>query len=203
MSRFVEVLNRYRLGIDPKIIRDMLEELRVTLNASVARVEIEFPYFVLKEAPVSKHESFTRYICRIDGQKSANTYDFTISVGVPVLTLCPCSKEISERGAHNQRAIVWIHVRSKKLIWFEELIEYAEESASSPVYTILKRIDEKFITEHAYDNPRFVEDVAREIALRLNSDHRISWYKVEVESFESIHDHNAYACVTKDKEESK
>ncbi|MGJ8453995.1 GTP cyclohydrolase FolE2 [Pseudothermotoga sp. U03pept] len=203
MSRFVEVLNKYRLGIDPKIIREMLEELRATLNASVARVEIEFPYFVLKKAPVSKHESFTRYICRIDGQKSANTYDFTVSVGVPVLTLCPCSKEISERGAHNQRAIVWIHVRSKKLIWFEELIEYAEESASSPVYTILKRVDEKFITEHAYDNPRFVEDVAREIALRLNNDQRISWYRVEVESFESIHDHNAYACVTKNKEESR
>ncbi|HOJ87963.1 MAG TPA: GTP cyclohydrolase FolE2 [Pseudothermotoga sp.] len=203
MSRFVEVLNKYRLGIDPKLIKQMLEELRVNLNASVARVEIEFPYFVLKNAPISNQESFTKYTCRIDGQKSANLYDFTVSVGVPVLTLCPCSKEISERGAHNQRAVVWIHVRSKRLIWFEELIEYAEKSASAPVYTILKRADEKFVTEHAYDNPRFVEDVAREIALKLNEDNRILWYMVEVESFESIHDHNAYACVTKDKEESK
>lgn len=203
MSRFVEVLNKYRLGIDPKLIKQMLEELRVNLNASVARVEIEFPYFVLKNAPVSNQESFTKYSCRIDGQKSIDTYDFTVSVGVPILTLCPCSKEISDRGAHNQRAIVWIHVRSKRLIWFEEIIEYAEKSASSPVYTILKRVDEKFVTEYAYDNPRFVEDIAREIALKLNEDNRILWYKVEVESFESIHDHNAYACVTKNKEESR
>jgi len=124
-----------------------------------------------------------------------------MSVGVPIMTLCPCSKEISERGAHNQRAMAWIHIKSKKMIWFEELIDAAEQAASSPVFTILKRVDEKFVTEHAYDNPRFVEDVAREIAVRLNRDERISWYRVEVESFESIHDHSAYACVMKDKED--
>ncbi|KUK21405.1 GTP cyclohydrolase FolE2 [Pseudothermotoga lettingae] len=201
MSRFVEVLNRYRLGIDPKIIKNMLEELRNNLNASVARVEIEFPYFILKKAPVSSIESFLKYTCRIEGQKTEKLYEFTMSVGVPIMTLCPCSKEISERGAHNQRAMAWIHIKSKKMIWFEELIDAAEQAASSPVFTILKRVDEKFVTEHAYDNPRFVEDVAREIAVRLNRDERISWYRVEVESFESIHDHSAYACVMKDKED--
>lgn len=113
MSRFVEVLNKYRLGIDPKLIRQMLEELRTKLRASTARVEIEFPYFVLKKAPVSNQESFLSYICRIEGQKTLDRYDFVVSVGVPVLTLCPCSKEISDRGAHNQRAMAWIHIRSK------------------------------------------------------------------------------------------
>lgn len=201
MSRFVEVLNKYRLGIDPKLIKQMLEELRTKLKASTARVEIEFPYFVVKKAPVSGQKSFLSYTCKIEGQKTFEKYDFLVGVGVPILTLCPCSKEISERGAHNQRAVAWIHIRSKKLVWFEELIEYAEQAASAPVYTILKRLDEKYITERAYDNPRFVEDVAREIALKLNADERIFWYRVEVESFESIHAHNAYACVTKHKEE--
>ncbi len=195
MSRFVEVLNKYRLGIDPRLLGEMLQELRKKLRAKIARVEIEFPYFITKKAPVTKSESFVSYTCRIVGEKTEKKCDFRFSVGVPVMTVCPCSKEISERGAHNQRAMAWIHVRSKKLVWFEELIRIAENSASSPIFTILKRPDEKFVTEHAYDNPRFVEDLAREIALRLKSDNRIEWYKVEVESFESIHVHNAYACV--------
>ncbi len=196
MSRFVEVLNRYHLGIDPRILGEMLEELRKKLRAKIARVEIEFPYFIAKKSPVTKNEGFLSYTCRIVGQKTEDKCDFTFTVGVPVMTLCPCSKEISDRGAHNQRATAWVHVKSKKLIWFEELIQMAESSASAPIFTILKRPDEKFITEHAYDNPRFVEDLAREIALKLKSDNRIEWYKVEVESYESIHAHNAYACVT-------
>lgn len=197
MSRFVEVLNRYRLGIDPQIIKDMLEEMRIILRAEIATVEIEFPYFILKNAPISHQKSFLKYLCRFEAHKTADTYDFVTSVKIPVTTLCPCSKEISDRGAHNQRANIWIHVRYKKLVWLEELIDIAENSASSPVYSLLKRPDEKFLTEFAYDHPRFVEDVAREVALKLNHDERILWYKVEVESFESIHDHNAYACVMK------
>ncbi|AEH50153.1 GTP cyclohydrolase FolE2 [Pseudothermotoga thermarum] len=201
MSRFVEVLNKYHLGIDPRVLGELLEELRKKLKAKTAVVEIEFPYFMTKKAPVTNAEGFVSYTCRIFGQKTEEGCDFTFSVGVPVMTLCPCSKEISDRGAHNQRAVAWVHVKSKRLIWFEELIQIAEESASAPVFTVLKRPDEKFLTEHAYDNPRFVEDLAREIALRLKSDKRIEWYKVEVESFESIHTHNAYACVISEKED--
>ncbi len=198
MSRFLEVLHFYKDYISLDNLEEILDELRNRLNASSAHIEIEFPYFLKKKAPVTGAESFMDYRCKFIATKNRK-FDFILEVNVPVQTLCPCSKEISEYGAHNQRAEVTIQVRMKKLVWIEELIEIAESSASSPLYALLKREDEKFVTEHAYDNPRFVEDVARDVALKLEENDRITWYYIMVKSFESIHHHNAYACLRKSK----
>lgn len=195
MSRFIEVLNRLE-AITPNVFETILDDLMETLEARRAHFEITFPYFVSKESPVTKKASLLKVDCVVEAEKG-EVFSFRIGVKVPVHTLCPCSKEISTYGAHNQRAIVEIYVATRKFVWFEDLVEVAEKNASSPLFTLLKRPDEKFVTEHAYENPKFVEDVVRDIALELEKDKRISWYKVLVTSFESIHNHDAFACVEK------
>ncbi len=195
MSRFIEVLNEYHLEINPRRIKEILERLRDSLNATRAVIEIEFPYFISKKAPVTGIESYLEYQCAFNAEMYEDDFDFQVVVTAPIHTLCPCSKEISDRGAHNQRAFCTVTFQSKEMIWIESIIDIIESSASAPIYTLLKRPDEKFVTELAYDNPKFVEDVARDVALKLSNYGKIEWYKVEVESDESIHLHNAYACV--------
>lgn len=198
MSRFVEVLNKHSNNITLQNIENILDELKKVLKAEKSYLELEFPYFIKKKAPVSGMESFMNYRCKFIASKDSN-FDFMLEVNVPVHTLCPCSKEISEKGAHNQRAEVQVQVRTSKLVWIEEIAEMAENSASSPLFALLKRVDEKRVTEKAYETPRFVEDVARELAIKLNKDERILWYRIVVKSFESIHNHNAFACLEVDK----
>ncbi len=195
MSRFVEVLERHTFKLWPSDLEDILLDMRKSFACEVAHLDITFPYFIRKKAPVSEISSLMEYTCRLEAQRDGRL-EMNFSVEVPVNNLCPCSKEISTNGAHNQRGIVRISVHTRHFIWYEELIEMAEESASSPLYTILKRVDEKYITEHAYENPRFVEDAAREVAVKLHSDERVDYFTVEVENYESIHNHNAYACIT-------
>jgi len=198
MSRFVEILNEYHRELHLDAVGEILQKMKEKLHAEEAHVEVSFPYFIEKSAPVSKARSLMEYRCKYTGTLS-DREDFILSVAVPVTTLCPCSKELADRGAHNQRSIVRIKIRYTGFVWIEELIELAESSASSPLYALLKRKDEKAVTEHAYDNPRFVEDVVRELAQKLNSDPRIIWYNVESENFESIHNHNAYASIERKK----
>ena len=196
MSRFVEVLNENKREIHIDTIGEILKHIKRKLNAEQAHMEVSFPYFIEKSSPVSKTKSLMEYGCSYSGSLS-DEEDFVLGVEVPVTTLCPCSKEISDRGAHNQRSLVRIQARMKGFVWIEELIEIAESSSSCPIFALLKRSDEKYVTEHSFDNPRFVEDVVREAALRLNADPRITWYRVESENLESIHNHNAYASVEK------
>jgi len=198
MSRFIEVLNRHSNNINLHNIDEILEELKRVLKAEKSYMELEFPYFIKKKAPVTGLESYMNYTCKFIASKGTDL-DFILEVNVPIHTLCPCSKEISEKSAHNQRAEVQIQVRTSKLVWIEELVEYAEESASVPLYALLKRQDEKYVTEKAYENPRFVEDVVRELAIKLKKDPRIVWFKINAKSYESIHNHNAFACLEIDK----
>jgi GTP cyclohydrolase I len=254
MSRFLEVLNEYRQEISIVKFPDILKKIRRVLNASSAAVDIEFPYFIEKTAPVSGKKSLMEYICYYKGtikeplplysasddnsesckatgiraektdfvygmegkdkfnhvkdikknkqvkemkEEEKNASTVRIGVRVPISTLCPCSKEISDYGAHNQRGVVSASIEFNKLIWFEDIIADIESCASSPVYSLLKRSDEKYITEHAYKNPRFVEDVARCVANIFSKNKQITWFMVEVENFESIHNHNAYAMIEK------
>ncbi len=199
MSRFIEALQEID-SITPKGIHRALKNLAYRLGASSSYLKIRFPYFIEKESPVTKRKAPLPITGIIEARFPTPRRYLTVGVEVPVTTLCPCSKEISDRGAHNQRSLVRITVRTEKLIWFEELVSLAEESASSPVFTLLKRPDEKWVTERAYDNPKFVEDLVREIAQRLDSDERVMYYKVEAESFESIHAHQAFACIEKSSE---
>lgn len=197
MSRFVEAINDMK-SINPKDLEIMLKNLRERLEAKVAHCTIEFDYFIKKPAPVSGIVSPFDVSCCYEAERGDdNEFNFVMGVKVPVNTLCPCSKEISEFGAHNQRAIVDIKVVAKKLIWIEDIVKIAEESASSPIYSLLKRSDEKFVTEQSYLNPRFVEDVTREAAVRLEENPNISWYSVMVDSIESIHNHDAFAYTEK------
>jgi GTP cyclohydrolase I len=196
MSRFVEILNTYRGDIAIRNFSRILDDMKKTLNAQSAHLEIEFPYFIEKEAPVTHARGLMEYICRFCGS-SNETEDFYVGIVVPVTTLCPCSREISDRGAHNQRSIVTVNLRFKKFFWIEDIITLVEESASCDVYSILKRPDEKYVTEKAYDHPMFVEDIVREIASKLSRDENITWFTVEAENFESIHNHSAYAFVEK------
>jgi len=196
MSRFVEILNTYRGDIAIRNFSKILSDMKQKLKAKSAHLEIEFPYFIEKEAPVTHSRGLMEYICRFCGS-SNEVEDFYVGIVVPVTTLCPCSREISNRGAHNQRSIVTVNVRFKKFFWIEDIIELVEQSASCDVYSILKRPDEKYVTEKAYDNPMFVEDIVREIALKLSKDDNITWFTVEAENFESIHNHSAYAFVEK------
>lgn len=198
MSRFVEILNEHHRELHIDVIEEILQKMKKKLHAEEAHMEVVFPYFIEKTAPVSGATSLMEYRCAYMGTLSDKA-DFILSVEIPVTTLCPCSKELSDRGAHNQRSMVTIRIRSKKLVWIEEVIAYAEESASSPLYALLKREDEKAVTEQAYDNPMFVEDMVREIAKKCNADPRIVWYNVESENFESIHNHSAYACIERKK----
>lgn len=197
MSRFIEVLNKIDI-INPKIISSILETIQSKLDAKSSFFECKFPYFIWKRSPVSKHISPLKIEAMIMSEKTQNNESkVVIGVVVPVQTLCPCSKAISNYGAHNQRAHVKILVETKKRIWFEHLVNIAEKSASSPIYSLLKREDEKYVTEAAYNMPKFVEDVARDTALLLEDEDQLNWYRVEVESFESIHNHEAFAWVEK------
>jgi GTP cyclohydrolase I len=195
MSRFVEVLQQ--LGtISLDSLEEVLDNLKEHLQAEKAFLELKFPYFITKKAPVSGMQSLMDLDCVYRASKGKD-FCLDISVTVPIQTLCPCSKEISDFGAHNQRAYAKLDVREAEFMWIEELAQIADAGASAPIYGLLKRPDEKFVTETAYENPRFVEDAVREIALRLEADKRITWYRVTVESMESIHNHSAFACVEK------
>jgi GTP cyclohydrolase I len=167
------------------------------LNAATAHLEIEFPYFMVKKSPVSNQESLMDYIARFDASARDGDQDFVLTVKANVTTLCPCSKAIAKYGAHNQRGEVTVQTRSSEIVWIEDLIHVIESSASSELYALLKRQDEKAVTERAYENPVFVEDMVRNVAVKLNADSRVTWYNVEAENFESIHNHNAYACIEK------
>ena len=198
MSRFVEILNEHSKRISLQNFSDILEEVKNRLNAESAHMEITFPYFINKMAPVSGSEGLMEYKCTFQGSLNKGT-DLLTVIRVPISTLCPCSKEISEFGAHNQRGEVTLRVRFKKFIWIEDLISLVEDAASSEVFSVLKREDEKFVTEKAYQNPMFVEDIVREISLKLDEDPNITWFAVESENFESIHNHNAYAYIEREK----
>jgi len=195
MSRFIEVLNEHHGQITIHNFTSILEDLMKSLNAKAAHIEMEFPYFIKKKAPVSGQEGLMEYICSFIVNRENDRSEFLVGIQVPVTTLCPCSKEMARAGAHNQRGIVKVTLQFKKFFWIEDVIELIEKSASAPVYSLLKREDEKFITELAYENPRFVEDVVREVTLKLKQTGNFSWCKVEAENFESIHNHNAYALV--------
>lgn len=198
MSRFVEILHRER-EISVENFGRMLEEMTQRLEAEAGHIEMNFPFFVMKKAPVSGVESLMDYQATLIGERRGATSDVWVRVVVPVTSLCPCSKKISERGAHNQRSHVTISALLNAHMWIEELIDIAESEASCEVFGILKRPDEKYVTERAYDNPKFVEDLVRDIAMRLNAETRVTAYVVEAENFESIHNHSAYALIERDK----
>ena len=199
MSRFLEVLNAYgesALTPDcfPKVARAICERL----NAAEAHFEAEFTYFIKKLAPVTKSPGLMDYQVRFECQ-SNGADDFIMSVAAPATSLCPCSKEISQYGAHNQRCRIEARIRMKSRIWIEELVQHLERAASTEVFAVLKRPDEKYVTEAAYDNPKFVVDIVRDLAILLDGDERITWFSINSENFESIHNHNAYAQLTRDK----
>ena len=196
MSRFLEVLNRYHTEVFIDKLDAFLSELKTTLKADSAYIDIMFPFFVKKKAPVSRVSSLLSYDCNFNASFK-DSFELWIGVKVPVTTLCPCSKEISVYGAHNQRSEIFIKVRYREFVWLEELIQLAEKHSSCEIYPLLKRSDEKYVTEKAYNNPKFVEDVVREITLELNKDKRITGFYVEAENLESIHAHNAYALISK------
>ena len=200
MSRFVEILNEHNHRISLQNFVGILSEMKERLNAESAHMEITFPYFISKPAPVTGIEGLMEYMCTFKGSLKKRS-DLIIIICVPITTLCPCSKEISDFGAHNQRGKVRLQIRFKKFVWIEDIIRLVEEAASSEVYSVLKREDEKYVTERAYNNPMFVEDIVRDIAVKLNKDPNIIWFAVESENFESIHNHNAYARVEKHKHE--
>lgn len=197
MSRFIEVLNAHGSMVDVENINDILHAMQAKLKAATAHLEMEFPFFLTKRAPVSGQESVMDYTARFDATASGREIDFVLTVKAAVTTLCPCSKAISKYGAHNQRGTVTVQIRSKQAVWIEDLIALVESCASSELYSLLKRQDEKAVTERAYENPVFVEDLVRNVALKLNIHPEVTWYKVEAENYESIHNHNAYACIEK------
>lgn len=197
MSRFLEVLNAHGNMIHVENIPDILHAMQRKLRARTAHIEMEFPYFLEKRAPVTNLVGLMDYTARFSATACGNDIDFVLTVVAHVTTVCPCSKAISKHGAHNQRSAVTVHIRSRRSVWIEDLVRIIEESASGELYSLLKRQDEKFVTERAYENPVFVEDLVRNVALRLNAHPDITWYKVEAENFESIHNHNAYACIEK------
>ncbi len=194
MSRFIEILNEYRGEITVNNFSEILKRMLYRFEATTAHLEVEFPYFIEKMAPVSEAKGLMEYMCKYSGTLGeGNKKDLVLQVIVPVSTLCPCSKEISERGAHNQRGLIKVAFRFKDFVWIEDIITKVEGSASSPVYSLLKRVDEKHLTEQAYDKPMFVEDIVRETALNLMSMSEITWFRIEAENLESIHNHSAYA----------
>jgi GTP cyclohydrolase I len=197
MSRFLEVLNAHGSVVHVENIPDILHAMQRKLNAATAHLEMEFPFFLTKHAPVTGMNGVMDYTARFDATACGTEIDFVLTVKAPVTTLCPCSKAISRYGAHNQRGLCTVQIRSRKAVWIEDVIAIIEGSASSELYSLLKRADEKAVTEQAYENPVFVEDLVRNVALRLNAHGDVTWYKVEAENFESIHNHNAYACIEK------
>ena len=202
MSRFVEVLHRNEREISVESFRNILIEMTEKLDAESGHIEMDFPYFVMKKAPVSGVESLMDYKASLIGEFHQGKTELWLKVVVAATSLCPCSKKISNYGAHNQRSHITIKARVEDHIWLEELIDIAEQEASCEVYGILKRPDEKYVTERAYDNPKFVEDIVRDVAVRLNAEERVRAYVVEAENFESIHNHSAYALIEKDKDEA-
>jgi len=199
MSRFVEILNQHERELTVDSFKDMLRQMRDRLEAEAGHIEMSFPYFVNKKAPISGVESLMDYDVTFIGEINGDTPEMLIKVVVPVTSLCPCSKKISDYGAHNQRSHVTVTVRTRGFVWIEDVIDLVEQEASCELYGLLKRPDEKFVTERAYDNPKFVEDMVRDVAVRLNADERITAYVVESENFESIHNHSAYALIERDK----
>ncbi len=196
MSRFVEILNVLRPEVSLKKISDALEQMKKHLNAASSHIEVTFPYFIEKKAPISNSPGLMDYTCKLTGSSGPDgKIDFVSEVIVPVSSVCPCSKEISEAGAHNQRGEVRLSIRFKKFIWIEDMIEIVEKSGSSEVYSVLKRVDEKYITEYGFSNPKFVEDIVRDIAIKLKEDDNVTWFSVSAENFESIHNHSAYAHI--------
>ncbi|MCE1182309.1 MAG: GTP cyclohydrolase FolE2 [Rhodocyclales bacterium] len=199
MSRFVEILNSHEREISVENFPAMLEEMLVRLEAQSGHIEMNFPYFINKTAPASGVQSLMDYDVTLIGEIVNGEVDTLIKVLVPVTSLCPCSKKISEYGAHNQRSHVTVTVRTNDFVWIEEIVQLVESEASCELFGLLKRPDEKYVTERAYDNPKFVEDMVRDVAARLNAEPRIDAYVVESENFESIHNHSAYALIEHDK----
>lgn len=196
MSRFIEILNQFHGNLDIREFSSVLKALQEHLRAESAHMEISFPYFIRKLSPVTESPGLLEYRCRISGSLDNDKgYDLIVEVNVPITTVCPCSKEVSDYGAHNQRGTVRLAVRFKHFVWIEDLIELVERAASCDVYSVLKRPDEKYVTEYAYENPKFVEDVVRDIAFELKRDSNVCWFLVDVENFESIHNHSAYAFI--------
>jgi GTP cyclohydrolase IB len=202
MSRFIEALNRHRGEVTMRTMPMLLKDLQVNLNAESAHVEVRFPYFLERSAPVSGATALMDYECTFSAIANGGKDSFEFGVRVPVTSLCPCSKAISDYGAHNQRGYVTINVRTVvgprgvyELVWFEELIEIAEKAASAPVYPLLKRSDERHVTMQAFDNPVFVEDMVRNVAKMLQADERIAWFRVHAINHESIHNHGAFASI--------
>ncbi len=197
MSRFVELLHLFRPEVSLKRFSAILAQMKEHLNAASAHIEVLFPYFIEKKAPISRSPGLMDYTCRIIGASDPKgKVDLISEVIVPISSVCPCSKEISVAGAHNQRGEVRLSVRFKKFVWMEDMIELVEEAASCEVYSVLKRVDEKYVTEKAYTNPKFVEDIVRDVAKRIKEDENITWFSVGAENFESIHNHSAYAQIT-------
>ena len=197
MSRFVELLNSFRTKVSLKNTSEVLQEMKTHLNAASSHIEITFPYFIEKKAPVSGMPGLMDYTCRFVGYSDADDHvDLLSEVRVPISSVCPCSKEISDAGAHNQRGEVCLAIRFNKFVWIEDMIDLVEAAASCDVYSVLKRVDEKYVTEKGFDNPKFVEDVVRDVAQSVQEDPNITWYSVSAENFESIHNHSAYALIT-------
>lgn len=201
MSRFVELLHGNEREISVESFRDILAQMTEKLNAQTGHIEMAFPFFVMKQAPVSKVESLMNYQASLIGELHNGVSELWLKVVVAATSLCPCSKDISKYGAHNQRSHITIKAKVDGHMWLEELIDIAESEASCEVYGILKRADEKHVTERAYENPKFVEDIVRDVAVRMNNEARVRAYVVEAENFESIHNHSAYALIEKDKDE--
>lgn len=197
MSRFVEILHILQPEVSFKRLAEVLEEMKKHLNAESAHIEVTFPYFIDKAAPETGARGLMDYTCRIIGFSDPDgRLDLVSEVIVPISSVCPCSKEISSEGAHNQRGEVRLQTRFRKFIWMEDMIELVEEYASCEVFSVLKRTDEKYVTEKAFSNPKFVEDIVRDISKRLKGDENIIWFSVSAENFESIHNHSAYASIT-------
>jgi GTP cyclohydrolase I len=201
MSRFLEVLNEHAQHIDPNDVPAICKDIKSRLNAADAHLHLSFTYFIQKKAPVTHSPGLMDYEVSFDCTANGET-DFIMGVKVPATSLCPCSKTISAYGAHNQRCIIEARVRFTDMMWIEELVGFCEQAASAPVYSVLKRPDEKFVTEEAYDHPKFVEDIVRDLSVLLEQEKRVTWYAVNSENFESIHNHNAYAYVEKDKRDA-
>ncbi len=197
MSRFIEVLNAHGRVVHVENIPDILRAMQKKLHSQTAHLDMEFPFFLTKKAPVTGKEGVVDYTARFQATATAKGIDFVLTVVVGLTTLCPCSKAISRAGAHNQRGYVTVSVRSDEIVWIEDLIALVEMCGSSELYSLLKRPDEKAVTERAYENPVFVEDLVRNVALRLQARPEVTWFRVEAENHESIHNHNAYACIEK------
>lgn len=198
MSRFIEILNTYREKIALDKLEVILQRMKEKLGASRAHLEVEFPYFIEKSAPVSGAKSLMEYTCEFIASL-ADDFDFILGIRVPVTSLCPCSKELSSYGAHNQRSTITVKIRYTDFIWIEDLVEIIERCGSSPVYSLLKREDEKYVTEHAFENPKFVEDIVREATQSLSALENVTWFTVEAENYESIHKHSAFASIERSK----